>query len=139
MALIGLLSLVLLVAFTMLYLGKGMATKPKFMEEAIAFITARIQVISFYGAIYGVLAASLFVLLAWDHTARLVGLFANVLIVMMALPFAFEQIAAKFEGKINTAILEEARSVIGFVTRKEKIFGYVGAAASLVLFAVVFR
>lgn len=139
MALIGLLSLVLLVAFTMLYLASSIASKPKFMEDAIAFMTARLQQISFFGAIYALIAAALYVLLAWDHTTRLVGLFANVLIILMALPHAFEQIAAKFEGKINAAILEESRATIGFVTRREKVFGYIGAATALVLFAVVFR
>jgi hypothetical protein len=139
MAIVGLISLVFLVAFTMLYLSKSMASKPKFMEDAVAKISANIETISFWGVIYGLAAGVLSMIMARYRMELFVGFAAHVLLIVMALPYSFDRLSAKCAGKVNEAIMTETKSLVGWFVRQEKYIGYAAAVVTLLYFAVLFR
>ncbi|MFH1157686.1 MAG: hypothetical protein V1721_02195 [Pseudomonadota bacterium] len=141
----GLITLMFLLALTVLYLGKAMKKKPEILTQTIEKITAHIDVIALWGAVYGVVAASLTIIMFFSPSEMLLRLAANVLIVLMALPFIFDRIVAKLDEKfhekmqMNPAIVREAKHIVEWVTRKEEYIGYVGGVVSLFLFAVIFK
>lgn len=139
MAIIGLISLAFLVAFTMLYLSKAMASKPKLMEDAVAKISANIATLSFWGVIYGFGAGLLSMIMALSRMELFVGFAAHVMLIVMALPYSFDRLSASCAGKVNEAIMSETKSLVGWFVRQEKYIGYVSAVVTLLYFAVLFR
>ncbi len=139
MAIIGLISLAFLVAFTMLYLSKSMASKPKFMEDVVAKISANIETLSFWGVLYGLGAGLLSMIMARDPMELFIGFAAHVFLIVMALPYSFDRLSAKCAGKVNEAIMSETKSLVGWFTRQEKYIGYAAVAVAVLYFAVLFR
>ena len=135
----GLVTLVFLLAFTALYLSKSLEKKPAVMTQAVEKIAANLDKVALWGAGYGAVAAILSLVMGYSGGDMLVRLVANIMIVLMALPFVFEHLLPKFQEKANPAIIEETKNLVGFVTKQEKYVGYVGAGAGLLLFAVLFR
>ncbi|MCE9508654.1 MAG: hypothetical protein K8R48_10155 [Alphaproteobacteria bacterium] len=132
-----LITLAFLLAFTALYLSKSLEKKPEFVTKAVEKISANLDTVALAGVVYGLVAAILALIMVsgGGMFLRFVG---NILIVLMALPFVFEQQLPKFKEKINPAIIEEIRKVIGKISKQEKYVGYAGAAVSVLLFAIAF-
>ncbi len=135
----GLITLIFITAFTILYLSNALEKKPELVTKAAEQIKAHIDQLALWGAAYGAIALVLTLLMNANGGDMLIRFLANIMVIVMALPFIFDKIAAKFQAKANPAILEEVKHAVGWVTRQEKYIGYVGAALSLLLFAVVFR
>jgi len=135
----GLITLVFLLTFTTLYLSKSMEKKPELVTMVVDKITIHLDRISLWGAGYGLIGAVLTLLMVYSGGDMFVRLLANVMIFLMALPFMFEQLLPKFQEKMNPAFIEEAKNIVGFVTKQDKYIGYAGAVVSLLLFAVLFR
>ncbi len=136
----GLITLLLVVAFTALYLSKSLEKKPEMLVRVTEKITPHIDQVALYGAAYGVVAAVLTLIMHYNTVeGMLARLASDVLICAMALPFIFDQLAAKYRGKVNVVILDELRNLVGWVSRNEKIVGYAGGVCSLMLFAVLFK
>ena len=135
----GLITFFFVVAFALLYLSRSLDKKPDFIDKAAAKMSENIDNLALWGVIYGFVAA-IFVLIS-ENTGLdiVVRLFANVMLIVMALPFCAEKIFTKVEGKLNAAVLENLRDLISSMVRKEKAIGYTGAASAVVLFAVMFR
>jgi hypothetical protein len=136
---IGLATLVFLLAFTALYLSKSLEKKPAFLTQAVDKITAHLDDVSLWGALFGAAAAVMTLIMIYNTTDMLVRLVCNVMVVLMALPFVFDKIAAKYQEKVNPAIMEEARNFVGWITKQEKYISYAGVVFSILLFSVVFR
>jgi hypothetical protein len=132
-----LITLAFLLAFTALYLSKSLEKKPEFVTKVVEKITANLDTVALAGLVYGLVAAILALIMV-SGGGMLLRLVGNILIVVMALPFVFEQQLPKFKEKMNPAIIEEIRKVIGMISKQEKYVGYAGAAASLLLFAIAF-
>ena len=85
------------------------------------------------------------IIMAFSLSEMLIRLSANVIIILMALPFVFDSILAKLDEKFhekmqrNQAIINEGKHFVEWVTRKEEYIGYVGVVISLLLFAVIFN
>ena len=135
----GLISLVLLCAFTLLYLSSAIQNKPTFVEQTLGFIKQNLNYIAMGGLIYGFVAFCISPISTAGGLHVFVRMAANALIVLMAIPYTFEKLIAEHEAKINAALLKEARNIIGAISAKSKIFGYAGAVVALLLFAVVFN
>lgn len=135
----GLVTFFFILVFTALYLSKSLENKPAFLIQAVEKIEANLDKVSLYGAIYGLIAALMTLIMVYSGTEMLIRLISNILITLMALPFVFDRAALNFQEKINPAILSEARSLVGWVSKNEKAIGYAGAVCSLLLFAVLFR
>jgi hypothetical protein len=137
---LGLVTLAFLIAFTLFYIGKSMTKKPEWLGKAVDNIVAHLDTIAFWGVIYGLVAIVLVVLLGnYDALLLFVSLIANVLVIVMALPFSFEKLSAKLEPKANAAVAETLRDLVGGVSRNEKYIGYAGAVIAFLMFAVLFR
>ncbi len=141
----GLITLIFLLVLTSFYLSKSLKKKPEFLVQVIEKITTHVDVIAVWGAIYGVIAAALTIIMAFGPTEMLLRLIANVMIIVMALPFVFDRIVAKLDEKFhekmqtNLAIVREAKNLVESVTRQGEYVGYAGALVSLFLFAIVFK
>jgi len=134
----GLITLVFLLAFTALYLSKSWEKKPEFVTKAVEKITANLDKVALGGAGYGVIALVLALLMS-SGGGLVVRLIANLLIIVMALPFVFDQpLLSKIKEKIPAGVTEQIKKVIDLVKKQEKNIGYAGAVVSLLLFAVEF-
>lgn len=141
----GLITLIFLLSFTVLFLSKSIKKKPDILTQVIEKITKHIDWIAAWGALYGIIAASMTIIMAFSLSEMLLRLSANVIIILMALPFVFDSILAKLDEKFhekmqrNQAIINEGKHFVEWVTRKEEYIGYVGVVISLLLFAVIFN
>lgn len=135
----GLISLLFLVAFTLVYFGKFWESKPDFVAGLIDKITAHLGRLALWGTVYGLVMIVLTLIMGYNFGDTMIRFFANILIVVMALPFVLDRLLAKLEGKMNPAILTELKNIVGWVTRQEKYVSYAGIVVSLILFGAVFR
>ncbi len=135
----GLISLVLLCAFTLLYLSSAIQNKPTFVEKTLAFIKQNLNYIAMGGLIYGFVAFCIAPISVASGPGIFVRMVADLLIVVMAIPYTFEKLIAQYEAQINAAILREARNIVAAIAARDKIIGWAGAVVALLLFAVVFQ
>lgn len=135
----GLLTLFFLICFTLVYLSKAWDEKPGFIAKVTDKISENLETISLWGMIYGFAAVLLTLIMAYTPGHLVIRVIANALIVLMALPYAQDRVMAKLQGKVNPAILDEVRSFAGWITARERMVGYAGAAFSLILFGAIFR
>ena len=135
----GLISFVLICAFTLLYLSSAIPNKPQFVEKALAFIKQHLNYIAMGGLIYGFAAFCITPIAGYQATDVFIRMAADFLIVIMAIPYTFEKLIAQHETKINAAILKEVRNIINGISGKSTIIGISGAILALMLFATIFR
>ena len=135
----GLITLLFLLALTLSYFGKFWEGKPDFIAGIIDKINANMSQVALWGALYGLVMIVLTLVMGYSGGDMIVRFLANLMIVIMALPFVFERLLAKFESKINPAIATELRNIVGWITRQQKYVSYAGLALCLILFGAVFR
>jgi len=135
----GLITLLVAIAFTALYFGRSMDKKPEPLARVTNMMMPHIDQIAKWGALYGVVASALTLLWGYGLGDMLIRLVNDLLICMMALPFIFDKLTEKYHGRVNAAIMEEARNLVGWVSRNEKNMSYAGAACAAVLFFVLFK
>lgn len=136
----GLITLVFLLAFTALYLSKSLEKKPEFVNQAVEKINTNLDKVALWGAAYATIGVFLTLIIGYSSAGgMLVRLLANIMVIVMALPFIFEQLLPKFEAKVSAGVVEKTRAAIACVTKQEKYIGYAGGVISLLLFAVLFR
>lgn len=136
---ISLLSFVFILLLTLFYVSKTLATKPAPLVQVVDKVNAYINQIALWGSVCGVLGVLLTLMVSYTGGEMMIRLLANLMIVLMALPFIFDKLAAKFRDKINPAIEEEAKNLVGWITRQEKYVGYAGAVFCLLLLGVMIR
>jgi hypothetical protein len=136
---LGVISFFFLVAFSIVYVGKTLTGKPAFLEKAEQKITDNLHQIAFWGFGYSIVAILLTPVFAHGNFALLVQLAANIVLFMMALPYALDQLLAKYPDKVPAALIGELKNLVGIVGKKEKAVGYAGAALSFLLFLTLFR
>lgn len=134
----GLISFVLICAFTLLYLSAAITNKSPFIEKTLAFIKQHLNYIAMAGLIYGFVAFCITPIAGYAAPNAFIRMAANALIVVMAIPYTFEKLIAQYEGRINAAILKEVRNIITGISAKAKIIGGAGALLGLLLFATIF-
>jgi len=136
----GLITLLLLGTFTLLYVSKAVPKKPEYMQKALAFISENMRYLAMAGVIYGLIAVCLTPIMRNVVPLDMfIRMWANVLLALMALPYCFERIISHHKEKINSAILGEVRGLVNTVIAWEKIVGIIGVVTCLALFATVFR
>jgi hypothetical protein len=135
----GLITFFLLGAFSLIYISSLWNNKPDFVQKAVDFLRANLGTLAMVGVFYGLLVALLTPIMIYNSTDLIVRLIANLMIFVMALPFAFDRLVEKYGHKMNTAIIDEVRSVISHISAREKYVGIAGAAITVLLFAVLFR
>lgn len=86
----GLISFLLISAFTLLYLSSAIPNKPPFVEKTLAFIKQHLNYIAMGGLIFGFVAFCITPIAGYAGTDILIRMLANLLIVIMAIPYTFE-------------------------------------------------
>lgn len=136
----GLVTLLLLGAFTLLYASKMLSKKMDFVEKAVKWLLDNMRYLALGGVIYGFVAFCLTPIAGGALTPLnlCVRMWANLLLVAMALPYCFDVLISRYRDKINAAIVEESRGVVTWVSTNEKIFGVLGAVTCILLFIMIF-
>lgn len=137
-AVISILSFVFLLSFTLIYVSKSLEKKPAAVTQVVDKINANVNQIALWGAVCGAVGALLTLIVSYSGGEMTIRLLANVMIVLMALPYIFDKLVTKFGDKINPAIESEAKNLVGWISRQEKYVGYAGAVFTfLLLYAMV--
>ena len=74
-----------------------------------------------------------------DPTNMFVRLLGNIVLISMALPYAFKRFEPQLAVKINEAIMDELKDIVNRVLALEKIIGILGVITCIVTFVFVFR
>lgn len=135
----ALITIILLGALSLLYISKGLKSKPDFITKAVDFIAANIEWIALWGIIFALVAMLVTPFSNYFAIDVFSRIFANLMIIVLALPFSLEKMLAKAGDKMNEALAEVLRDITAAILRYEKTIGIVGACAAAFLFAVVFR
>lgn len=125
---INIITLSTLAIFSLVYLSSGL--KAPAVEKAMVFLRPHVDNLAVVGVIFGLIAACSMPLLIGIPKYMFIYLFANVVLVLLALPYMLHRFEKKLENKTNAAILGEIRGSLSFITSNEKIFGLVGAGAA---------
>jgi len=135
----ALITLLVVLAFTALYFSRAFEKKPVQLVQVTDKMMVHIGEIAKWGAIYGLVAFVLTLLSRYTLGDLLIRLVNNALICVMALPFVFGKIVERYQGKINVAIIDEAKNLVGWISANEKGMSYVGAISAAALFLTLFR
>lgn len=136
----ALTSLILLVVFTAFYFNRTLEKKPAPLARLAEKLEPHMAQVGYWGAIYGLAVMLLTLVFRYSSFDMLIRLVANFVIVVMALPFVADKVIAVLREKVkNPAIVDEAQSWIGWISKNEKIVSYIGAGCAGVLFFVLFR
>jgi len=135
----GLITLLVALAFTAIYFSRSMEKKPEALVRVTDKMMPHIDQIARWGGIYGVAACILTLLMRYELGDMLIRLINNVMICMMALPFIFDKLTEKYRGKVNAAIMEEAKNIVSWVSRNEKFMSFIAAGCATVLFFMLFK
>ena len=132
-------TLIFAAAFSLLYASKMMSQKPAVVDKLVSKIGENLETLSYWGVIYGLIAAFITPIFYQDAYDILSGMFAAAMVVLMALPYSFEKITSKIGKNINPAVIESLRDMHVGIVKFEKIIGNLGIAAAVLLFAVMLR
>lgn len=135
----GIITLLLLGAFTMIYLSSSIPKKPPFFEKALNFLFENMKYLGVGGLIYGLVDAAITPIQVPNVDYLVVRMLSDVMIVMMALPFCFDKLVEKYKDKVNKAIIDEVAGSVAWVRSKDKFVGAAGAVLFVVMFAFIFR
>lgn len=135
----ALITLLVAIAFTALYFSRVWDKKPEQLARVTNMMMAHMDQIAKWAAIYGLVALILTLLMSYTLGDMLIRLVNNAMICLMALPFIFDRLIQKYEGKVNVAILDELRSLVGWISSNEKAMTYIGAVSAGALFLTMFR
>ena len=133
----GLITFCALAAFTLLYLSASIKKKPPAVEKALVLIKANMNYLGAGCVLYGFFAAFVTPLTVYSAVDMIVRLVANLLLIVMAGPYAFTTYESKVAAKINGAILDEMKHLVYWPTRNEKYLGLAGATMCGLVFVFV--
>lgn len=125
---INIITLCILGLFSLVYLSSGL--KSPAVDKVMNILRPHVDNLAVVGVIFGLLAACSIPLQIGVPKYMFIYMFANIVLVLLALPYMLHRFEKKLEGKANTAILSEIRGSLSFITNNEKTFGIVGACAA---------
>src|SRR3954468_25037497 len=97
----GLITFVLLAAFTALYVSKSLDKKPEPLQQFVDKMMVHITEISTIAVVYGIIASLLTIIMVYNTTDMLVRLLSDILLAIMGWPFIFDKFSMKFNDKVN--------------------------------------
>ncbi len=133
----GLITLVLLLALTAVYLNRVLEKKPAILAKVVALVDENAD---YFGivAIYAAAAAVLSLVMMLTNCSNVVKLVANLMIIVMLLP----NLVVKYEGLIVEKAGEKVKAqldkVVVLVKAQEKYIGYAGAAVAALMLVFMF-
>jgi hypothetical protein len=136
---LGLVTLAFLICFTIIYISKGLESKPEWLSNAAARLTGNIQLLAFWGLFYSVAAILLSPIMVESRGLMLVVFLSSIVLFLLTLPYMLDYLLGKYPDKVPAAVVNELKNAVGFVTSREKLAGYVGGGISFLLFLMLFR
>lgn len=127
----------LLGVFALIYLSNSI--KGPALEKIMGFIRPLVDNLAVLGVCYGIVAAFATPLMLATPKYMFVVMLANVVLIVVSLPYMLHKFEKSLENKANAAVLGEIRSSLGFITNNEKIFGIVAAAFAAGIVAALLR
>ncbi len=137
--LLGLITFGALAVFSLLYLSAIASNKSPAIDKALTLIKRHMDYIGVGCVAYGFLAACATPIMVSDPTGMFVRMLGNLVLIIMALPYAFKRFEPQLAAKINVAIMDELKAIVNRVLSLEKIVGFIGLITCIVTFVFVFR
>ena len=135
----GLVTFLLLGAFTLLYMEATIEKKPDFVVKAVSFLRENLDRLSIITLIYALIAALITPIMVWSGVDMIVRLSANVMLIVMTLPLCYDRIVAKAQPGENSVLFRELGNVVRKINAREKLVGTIALVVLILLFAVLFR
>lgn len=139
----ALVTLLLLLLFCAPPVRASMANPPQWLVKVSDELTARIDPVAMWVLVYALASIFLTPLFVSGTLDVLVRLFASIMLLLLALgdgaPQLMRAINTRTGEQTNEAIAESLNDIIAGVVRQQKLLSYIGLAASVLLFAVLFR
>lgn len=133
---IYILTLGLLATFSLIYVSS--AIKSPVVEKIMGVLRPLVDNLSVAGVAVGFLGACFMPIKVAIPKQMFVYMFADIVLLVLSLPYMLHKFERKLEGHTNAAILAELRTSLGFITNNEVIFGFIGAGAIVGVFVVPF-
>lgn len=134
----GLVTLLLLIAFTVYQLRDMWEKKPAFVQDCLSKMDQHIRDLSFFVCIYG-LVMIVVTLVSQTGMDFLIRFLANLMLVVMTLSELTDRLLAKFQDKMNAAIVTETHNIVAQLVTHQKYISYAAGVVSVLLFAVLFK
>lgn len=134
--LLKILTLGLLATFSLIYVSS--AFKTPVVEKIMTVLRPLVDNLSIAGVIVGFLGACIIPLKVALPKLMFIYMLANIVLLILSLPYMLHKFERKLEGHTNAAILAELRNSLGFITNNEVIFGFIGVGAIVGVFVVPF-
>lgn len=139
----ALVTLILLLLFCAPPVRAGMANPPQWLVKVSDELTARIDPVAMWVLVYALVSIFLTPFFVSGTLDVLVRLFASIMLLLLALgegaPQLMRTINDRTGEQTNEAIAESLNDIIAGVVRHQKLLSYIGLAAAVLLFAVLFR
>ncbi len=139
----ALVTLILLLLFCAPPLRASLETPPQWLVKVSDELTARIDPVAMWVLAYALLSIFLTPFFVSGTLDVLVRLFASIMLLLLALgegaPQLLRAINDRTGEQTNEAIAESLNDIIQGVIRHQKLLSYIGIAAAVLLFAVLFR
>lgn len=133
----ALITLVLLLVFCTLVLHPRLSAPPHWLTRVRTETEARLDplaMITMIYALFGILLSPFFAYYPFDIMARL---FANVILLLLALPAGAEQLVRHFSSRspeaTNEAVMESLGDIINGFARWQQVLAFAGLAAAVLL------
>lgn len=139
----ALVTLLLLLLFAALVLRPTLSHPPAWLVRLTDEAAARIDPLAMWVLVYSLAAIFLTAFFVPNTLDIFVRLFANVVLLLLALPAGAQQLDRAFSKdgarSRNEAIAESLGDIVQGIARYQTTIAYVGLAAAVLLFAVMFR
>ena len=136
---LGFFSFLVLATLCVIYLGKSFSGKNALLDKVNSILAPHMDKLPMVALAYGLFASFVTPMAVLNGTDMMIRLAANVLIVLMALPYVFDKLIANYQEKINAAVLEELRHLVDWSNRNAKTVTYVALFVGVLLFATLLR
>lgn len=127
----------LLCLMALIYLSNSI--KSPAMEKLMGFIRPLVDNISVISVAYGIVAACATPLMIATPKYMFPVMLADVMLIIVSLPYMLHKFERSLENKTNAAVLGEIRSSLSFITNNEKIFGILAACFAAGVVAALLR
>lgn len=129
----GLVTLILLIALTVVYLYNSLETKPEALGKIVTLVNENMKYAQFAAA-YALVAA----VLCWFTKFALLKFAANILILVMLSPKMYDQYSEFILAKGGEQAKVNAAKIVEVIKKQEEYISYAGLCISVLLFLLLF-
>jgi len=129
----GLITLIILLAITVVYLHNSLENKIEVLGKVASFVTDNMKYAHFIAAYAGVA-----IILCWFTKFALLKFIANLLILVMLSPNLYEKYSSFVLAKGGEKAKVNVEKALDFIKKQQEYVSYAGLFVSALLFLLMF-